>query len=104
MKKAKTTSNLNYFEVNKYLGISSELEMGSKEWYQAIKKAGYKFAYSWINSDTGWMYFATNNARACEGAAELYAKEKKSDMKTAREYYYEYIDVYSLDEIIKEWV
>ena len=104
MATAKTTSNRNYNEVNHYLGISNELEMGSKEWYQAIKKAGYKFAYRWINSDTDWMYFATNNARACEGAAELYALEKKSDMKTAREYYYEYIDVYSLDEIIKEWV
>lgn len=103
MATAKTTSNRNYFQVNQYLGISKELEMGSKEWYQEIKKAGYKFAYSWINSDTGWMYFATNNARACEGAAELYAQEKKSDMKSAREYYSEYIDVYSLDEIIKDW-
>jgi len=90
MSTAKTSSNLNYFQVNQYLGISNELEMGSKEWYQA-------------NSDTNWMYFATNNARACEGAAELYAQEKKSDMKTAREYYSEYVDVYSLDEIINDW-
>ena len=49
------------------------------------------------------MYFATNNARACEGAAELYATEKKIDMKTAREFYSYYVDVYSLDEIINDW-
>ncbi len=100
MSTAKTSSNLNYFQVNQYLGISSEIEMGSKEWYQAIKKAGYKFAYRWINSDDNWMYFATNNARACEGAAELYSQEKKSDMKNAIEYYSEYVDIYSIDELI----
>jgi hypothetical protein len=103
MATAKTSTNLKYNQVNHYLGISNELKTGSKEWYQAIKKAGYKFAYRWINSDTNWMYFATNNARACEGAAELYATEKKSDIKTAREYYSEYVEVYSLDEIINNW-
>jgi hypothetical protein len=101
--KAITLSNLNYFEVNQVLSISNEIEIGSKEWYQAIKKAGYKFAYRWINSCENFMYFATNNARACEGSAELYATEKKNDIKTAREYYSEYVDVYSLDEIINDW-
>ena len=100
MATAKTTSNRNYNEVNQYLEISSEIKIGSKEWYKSIKKAGYKFAYRWINSDDNWMYFATNNARACEGAAELYSQEKKSDMKKAREYYYEYVDIYSIDELI----
>ena len=38
MATAKTTSNRNYNDVNHYLGISSEIETGSKEWYQAIKK------------------------------------------------------------------
>jgi hypothetical protein len=103
MATANTSSNINYNDVNHYLGISNELEIGSKEWYQAIKRAGYKFAYTWINSDTNWMYFATNNARACEGAAELYATVKNSDMKTARELYSYYVDVYSLDEIINDW-
>lgn len=103
MKTAKTSSNLNYNDVNHYLEISRELKSGSKEWYQAIKKAGYKFAYRWINSDDSWMFFATNNARACEGSAELYAKEKNCDMKTAREYYSEYVDVISLDHIINDW-
>ena len=97
------TANINFNEVNHYLGISNEIEIGSKTWYQAIKKAGYKFAYRRINSDTDWMYFATNNAKACEGAAELYAKEKRSDTKTARKYYSESVNVYSLDEIINEW-
>ena len=101
--KANTASNRNYNEVNHYFGISNELELGSKEWYQAIKKAGYKFAYRWINSDTGWMFFATNEARAREGASELYASEKNTDIKTARQYYAEYVDVYSLDYIINNW-
>ncbi|HNR21284.1 MAG TPA: hypothetical protein PKL45_14970 [Bacteroidia bacterium] len=45
MATAKTTTNRNYNEVNHYLGISNELEMGSKEWYQAIKKAINKKKY-----------------------------------------------------------
>jgi hypothetical protein len=103
MATAQTSSNLNYNEVNHYLGISNELETGSKEWYQAIKKAGYKFSYKWINSDEEKIFFAKTQAQANEGATELYATEKKSDMKTAREYFYEYININSLEEIINEW-
>jgi hypothetical protein len=101
--KANTSSNLNYYQVNQYLGIPNEIEIGSKEWYEAIEKAGYKFAYRFTNSDDNWMYFAKNNAKACEGAAELYAKEKSSDMKKARKYYYEYVDVFTVDYIIENW-
>lgn len=103
MRKADTTSNLNYNEVNQYLDISNEIEIGSVEWYKAIKKSGYKYAYRWTNSDDNWMYFATNEARATEGAAELYATEKNEDIKFAREYRYEYVDVLDLDHIIEEW-
>ena len=103
MATAKTTSNRNYNEVNHYLEISNELEMGSKEWYQAIKKAGYKFAYRWINSDNHWMWFAKTNAQADEGAAKLFASEKKYDIKEARKWYYEHVDVYEVETIIKEW-
>ena len=101
--KANTCTNRNYNEVSSYLGISNEIEVGSKEWYQAIKQAGYKYAYRWINSDTDWMYFAANNARACEGAAELFATHKKRDIKFARKYYYEYVDVFTLDLILEQW-
>lgn len=100
MKTANISKNLNYYDVNPYLGISYDIEVGSKEWYEAIKKAGYKFAYKWINSDNNWMWFAKTNAQANEGAAQLYASEKKYDIKFARQYYSECVDVYSLDEYI----
>jgi hypothetical protein len=101
--KANTALNLNYYEVSRSLNISSEIEVGSKEWYEAIKKAGYKFAYRWINSDNNWMYFSKTNAQANEGAAQLFATEKKYDIKDARKWYYEYVDVFEVDHIIKEW-
>jgi len=100
--KANTVLNLNYYEVSGSLNISSEIEVGSKEWFQAIKKAGYKFAYRWINSDCGWMWFAKTNAQANEGAAELFAKEKKYDIKEARKWYYEHVDVLEVENIINE--
>lgn len=98
-----TSSNLKYYNVSRSLSISSDIEVGSKEWYQAIKKAGYKFAYRWINSDNEWQFFATNQARATEGAAELFASEKKCDIAHARKYFYDQIDIYDIDQIIKEW-
>lgn len=101
MKSANTSSNLNYFEVNQLLGITCET--GSAEWYAAIKKNGYKYAYRWINSDENWMFFATNQSRAMQGAAELYAKEKGYDLVKATEYYGDTVDVYSIDQIIAEW-
>jgi hypothetical protein len=101
--KANTALNLNYNDVNRSLNISSEIETGSKEWFQAIKKVGYKFAYRWINSDEGWMYFAKTNAQANEGAAELFATEKKHDIKYARKWRYEHVDVFEVDHIIKEY-
>ena len=101
--KARTELNLNFYEINGNLDISEEIETGSKAWYQAIKQAGYKFAYRWINSDDNWMWFAKTNAQACEGAAELFASEKGYWIKFARIYYSEQIDVYELDQIINEW-
>ena len=99
--KANTSSNLNYFQVNQYLGISNEIGIGSKEWYQTLKKAGYKFAYRWINSDENYMFFAKNQARANEGSSELYATEKRVDIKEGRKYFSEYVDVISIDYILE---
>lgn len=101
--KAITSSNLNYYQVNQYLEISNEIEIGSIEWYKAVKKAGYKFAYRYTNSDENWMYFAKTEAKANEGASELYAQEKRTDIKTARKYRHEYVDVFTLDYIIENW-
>lgn len=103
MRIANTQSNLNYYDINHYLGISNEIEIGSLEWFKAIKKAGYKYSYSWINSDTNWTYFAKNEARAREGASELFAQEKRRDLKFARKYFYEYVDVTPIDDIISNW-
>jgi hypothetical protein len=103
MRTADTTSNLGYYELTNSLDISKDIEIGSKEWYQEIKKKGYTHAYRWINSDNEWMYFANNEARAEEGRTELFSKEKKEEMKHAREWSYEHVDIYSLDEIINDW-
>lgn len=97
MRTANTSSNTGYFDVK------VESERGTKEFYQEVKKQGFKFMYIWINSDESWRWFATNEARANEGAAELYAKENGSDMKTSRKYHYEYIDVIDIDTILEEW-
>jgi hypothetical protein len=101
--KTNTALNLKYFNVSRDLSISSDIETGSKEWYQAIRKSGYKFAYRWINSDESWMFFAKTNAQANEGAAELFSSEKNEDIKYARKWYYEHVDVLEVENIINEW-
>ncbi len=98
MRTADTSSNENYFDVN-----TNGLERGSKEWYQSLKKAGFEYAFRWINSDDSWMWFATNEARAIEGAIQLYITEKGVDRTIAKEFYSEYVDIYSITEIIGEW-
>lgn len=80
--KANTKMNLNYYDVNHYLKISSEIEIGSKEWHVAIKKAGYRYRYTWINSDENWFFFAKTLAQAKKGAAELFAKKKNVILST----------------------
>lgn len=100
--KAKTNQNLRYYDVNHYLHISNEIEIGSKEWYEAIYKAGYKYFYRWINSDNEWQYFAKTDATANQGALELYCKEKNYDEKFAKDYYGEKVDVWNIKDYIQE--
>ena len=99
--KAKTYNNLNFFEISRNLNIS-ETE-GTRSWYRAIKKAGYKFAYRWINSDDNWMWFTKTLPQAELGAAELYATEKKCTVKEAYQWRNDTIDVFDVDHILKEW-
>jgi len=96
MRIADTSSNVNYNDIK----VDTDAERGSIEWFRAVKKSGYKFYYRWINSDTDWMFFATNEARANEGRAELWSENKNETIERGREWSYEDIDIYSLDEFI----
>lgn len=91
--KAQTQFNETFNEVCRIVG---DIRPWSNEWKSAVKKAGFKFYYQWINSSNEWAFFATNHARAIQGAVELYANEKKCDMPFAKEYYHLDIDVCSL--------
>lgn len=101
MATAKIENNVNYFNINCDLGISEEV--GTKAWFSAIKKSGYKYAYRWMNSDDGWMWFAKTNASATLGAVMSVVENRKYDIKTARKYYTDYVTVYTVDDIINEW-
>ena len=104
MRTANTKSNLNYNEVNHSLNMSSDIEVGSKEWYKSIKKTGYRYVYRYIDTDEYYTYFATNYERASEGASQLYAKDWNLSIKDARHFYRDTIEIIHIDYIINSFL
>lgn len=95
-----SSSNVNYNSMELYF---DGIERGSKDWYKAIRKEGFRYMYRWENSDDSWQWFAKTERKAECGAIRLYANEAKCFIKEAKEYYRGCIDIVPLSEIIKNW-
>jgi len=92
--KAQTQYNETFNNVSSQ--IHKDLRPWSGEWIKAVKELGFKYTYKWVNSDDSWTFFATNEARARQGAAELYMEGNGCSEKIAKEYYHWKVDLVEL--------
>lgn len=92
--KAQTQYNETFNNVSSQ--IHEDLRPWSEEWIKAVKELGYKYMYQWVNSDDSWSFFATNEARARQGAVELYMEGNGCSEQIAKEYYHWKVDLIEL--------
>lgn len=99
--KAQTHYNKGFYEVA--MEIPATIEVGSKEWYNEARKLGYKYSFRWVNSTNNWEFFATTQARAVQGAIELYWQERGGTLTDAKRFYGEFVDVRDIKQLVAEW-
>ena len=82
---ADTSTNTNYNDIDIDIDIDIyDIADEIKAKMLQAKKNGFTHTYVWVNSNTDWRWFATNEARAIRGRIELVAdNESTYDIKKA---------------------
>ena len=72
----------------------------NKSRLESAKELGYTHVMMWINSDKEYFYFLKGTDEEVDKMATEWFMEEKNeeDYNHANEFYYEYIDLYEIEE------